>query len=305
MLAEAFSTPARTPTLAPSATPQPTPIGGGGWIAFASDRNGTVQIWITDALNPEIRRQLTDEPGGACQPAWSPDGSQLAFTTPCSGPSLFYIGATIKLVRLEDKAITNLGLPVNSFDPAWSPDGSTLAYTALFANKAEVRALDLQSRQSSTLSSRGSKAAQPAWSPDGKHLAFISSDDLHIDALWIMEENGSSPELVNSGAPFSDPLFSPDGRSILATTSSGGSHAARLALIDRSDPTLAAVDLFSTSYTQNYGAFSPDSQWVAYWSELTQGGKGEILVNRLNGQQVRQITTNQSRDFQPAWGFPK
>ncbi|MGH2625686.1 MAG: serine/threonine protein kinase, partial [Anaerolineales bacterium] len=74
-------TPQPSPTAEPSATVPPEPlIGGGGRIAFASDREDRAifQIWT---LNPDGTdpRQLTYGPGNKTQPRWSPDGQRIMF----------------------------------------------------------------------------------------------------------------------------------------------------------------------------------------------------------------------------------
>jgi Tol biopolymer transport system component len=286
-----------------SPTPRPTPMGGSRWIAFASDRGGSVQVWIMDAENPENRRQITDIAGGACQPAWSPDGEKIAFTSPCQGPSQFYIGANIKLVDINSRVVTDLELPKNTFDPAWSPDGGTLLYTALVIEQTELHALSLADGQVRVLSQRGNKNVHAAWSRDGAHVVFVTSDITRRDALWMIGREGDSPEIINEAAIFSEPVFSPDGSHILAAVHHG-SNVPYLALVARDDPTMAETRLLHESYAQRHPSFSPDGRWVVFWSEVTPSGKGEILIIDLAAPapaEARPLTTNNQRDFQPAW----
>jgi serine/threonine protein kinase len=68
----------------------PTLIGGSsGQIAFASARTGTPQIYLINADGTSLQA-VTDMDEGACQPSWSPDGSQLVFISPCRGRGEFY-----------------------------------------------------------------------------------------------------------------------------------------------------------------------------------------------------------------------
>ncbi len=78
-------TPVPAEATGPAAALLATPIGGGiGEIAFASARNGLPQLFLMNADGTDVR-QLTDMDDGACQPAWSPDGSRLLLTSPCRG----------------------------------------------------------------------------------------------------------------------------------------------------------------------------------------------------------------------------
>lgn len=260
-----------------------------------------------DPENPKKRRQLTDEPGGACQPAWSPDGQALAYTTPCEGASLYYINATIKIVGLDGRRY-DPQLPRNSFDPTWAAAGAQnlLAYTALVISQSEIHvatfgSLDqVASRKIRTLRSKGEKNAQPAWSRDGTFLTFISSDDTRKDMLWTMEQDGSSPELIGEKAAFSDPTFSPDSGQVLASVNAGDNHP-YLALFDRTNLNLGERRLLSADFTMRHASYSPDGQWVVFWSDLDAGQKGEIMLASLDGKVVRRLTNNDKRDFQPAW----
>jgi Tol biopolymer transport system component len=283
--------------------PEPTPIGGSQRIAFASDRSGSLQVWIMDAGNPENRQQVTEAKGGACQPAWSPDGTQIAFTTPCIGPSVYYPGSKIKIVRLADKSISDL--PVKStgvagaFDPAWSPDGKTLLYTAIVGQNTEIRAIGLKDLKTRVLANRGTKNAQPAWSRDGKYIAYIYSDDRNWDALWSMGANGDSQELLARSGRFAEPAWAPDGLHILVSKIPGDNIPV-LALFDRSDPTQDAVQLLPDTYRMSHASVSPDGRWAVFWTDKISNNP-EILMIRMDGKQIHQLTNNNMRDFQPAW----
>lgn len=287
--------PEQTPTLVP------TPTGGSREIAFASNRGDSIQIWTTDILNPNDRpAQVTNLPGGACQPAWSPDGTRLAFTTPCKGPSVYYPGSTIKIVNLADGSITDL-LPkgAGAFDPDWSPDGKTIAYTAIVGEKTEIHAIDLDGEKPRVLSTRGSKNAQPAWSQDGRFIAFISSDERYSDALWLMRPDGGSQELLAHDGAFSDPVWSPDNHTILLSRVKGG--LPNLVMFDHNDPTLGVVTFLPNTYRMSYSSISPDHQWVIFWTEDTRGTPHVMLAN-FASKQSHLLFNSTSRDFHPAWG---
>jgi eukaryotic-like serine/threonine-protein kinase len=277
--------------------------GGSGKIAFASDRSGSVQIWVMDADNPENRRQVTNIEAGACQPAWSPDGQRLAFVTPCNGPRLTYPGARIKIVELETGEITDLKLHGGAFEPAWSPDGQTIAYTTFDNDRTEIHAINLADLTTRPLSQRGQKNTGPGWSADGAYIAF-SSDVNYVDEIWIMKKDGSSQEpLTQAGALkyFTQPAWSPDGKWLVTSLKelNATSPMPVLALLERANPRKGETRLTTAPLSMEDASFSPDGQWLVFWT-LVEGTNLEIMRIGLDGEIVP-MTNHLDRDFHPAW----
>ena len=95
--------------LAPAASPD------GRRIAFASDRDGDLEIYVMNADGGGLR-PLTKDPGRDDQPTWSPDGRWIAFTSTRDGGFDIYVmrddGRDLRRLT-ENEAIDG--------DPAWSP----------------------------------------------------------------------------------------------------------------------------------------------------------------------------------------
>src|SRR5476651_1162891 len=81
------------------------------------------QIWLADARTGAAR-QLTNSKKSSNSPAWSPDGSKIAFASDRTDKRQIYL---ISPRGGEAEALTTLEDGVSSF--AWSPDGTRIAYT--------------------------------------------------------------------------------------------------------------------------------------------------------------------------------
>jgi TolB protein len=295
-----------------TSTPAATPFGGGpgsaGWIAFASDRGGTLQIWVMDGSG-EQRRQVTNAAKGACQPAWAPGGALLAYITPCSGPRITYPGANIEYIDLASGEVTRLNLPAGGFDPAWSPDGKTLAYTKIINGNSVIYTYSLETKSERALAASLGKNMHPAWSPDGHYIAYTSLDR-GVDEIWRMRADGSSQELLTQAGLlkyFSQPAWSPDGQTILAVLKELNVNGQRLVQIDpdaprRPEEPFYQGDPLPETLQMERGSYSPDGLWVVYWSML-KGNNMEIIRVGVDGS-VENLTSHQARDFQPDWAKP-
>jgi eukaryotic-like serine/threonine-protein kinase len=295
--------------VAETATPQveaaitPTLVGGGsGLIAYASNRSGVPQIWLVN-VDGSGQRQITEMPDGACQPAWSPDGSLLVFISPCASNQEIYPGASLFLINADGDGLIPLpSTPGGDFDPAWSPDGKQIAFTSLRDyNRAQIYVLNLEDLSVHPVSNNTVQDSQPAWSPDGKRLAFITTRRGPYQ-VWIMASDGSEATLFSRSRDLknSRPVWSADGQVILFTQAEliGGV------------PRLIAVRLTSSQATENRvardrtpmreGTYSPDGFWIVYegWPD---GDSHNIYIMTANGLARRQLTDEEGYDFDPAW----
>src|SRR5260221_2592446 len=101
----------------------------GRWVAYTvrqtnwDDNSYDTQIWLADTRSG-TSRQLTNSKKSSNAPAWSPDGSKLAFGSDRTDKRQIYV---INPLGGEAEALTSLDEGVNAF--AWSPDRTRIAYT--------------------------------------------------------------------------------------------------------------------------------------------------------------------------------
>jgi len=198
----------------------------------------TQDIYVMNADGSGLR-EIADDPALDNGPAWSPDGSKIAFVSNRDAPvDATYANSYDVYVTNADgtgkpRRITNQ--PGNESDLNWSPDGSKLLYvstaaTPAFPNPggdAEIYVMNPDGTGMSRLTDNTAYDSTPDWSPDGKQIAF-SSDRDGKSAIYKMNADGSVQTKIDYQAPCIDPqdpdmprcigdgypVWSPDGTKI-------------------------------------------------------------------------------------------
>jgi TolB protein len=264
-------------------------------IAFVCDKTGKKEIYSSSFDGSDIR-QITRLRSLAMAPAWSPDGTRIAFSVynrhsdNTKNLDLFeYDFKSGRYHLLSNRKGINSGA-------AYSPKGDRIAYTMSVTGNPEIHLLDTSTRETTQLTRSIGFDVDPAFSPDGKQLAFVSSRP-GKPMLYTLEIDrpADAKRLTYAGNYNATPSWSPDGKKIafagwldgkfdLFTITSDGGKIERLTKDEgnNEDP-----------------HFSPDGNFLVF-SSTRSGGKNVFLMG-AGGGNVKRLTLGMGECVAPKW----
>jgi TolB protein len=155
------------------------------------------------------------------RPTWSPDGSQIAFTSDAGSyhPVVWVMNADGSAKR-QLLSITSLQEAADSM--SWSPDGKRLAVTVFGHDVSQIALLDAARGVSQPFTDHSRGALDPTWSPDGTQLAYVVREagrtDIRIRALDALVETR-----VGTDGLARAPVWAPGGGRLAYLSARGGS----------------------------------------------------------------------------------
>lgn len=257
-------------------------------FAYSSNKSGDFDIYLA-TLDRGLELRLTDHPLGESGPAWSLDGTLIAYSIMGNAGSDIWVTA---VSEGEARAVTSEA--GDEYGPTWSRDGTKLAFTN-DDSIIEVVNLDGSGRQ--PLTDGSASDFHPAWSPDGARIAYAHNAGDHENSdIWVMDSSGASKEAVthlDGSEQF--PAWSPDSEMIAFVDNSGQIYLVHLR--DRS-----VRQLTNDQTRKGPLSWSHDGNrilYVAYAEDQTDDR--DVFVIEATGGTPQEVIAGPTYDTAPAW----
>jgi len=251
-------------------------------------------IWVmnTDGTN-QVKLISEDSLLGA--PIWSPDRSQIAFSSNKTGRYEIYL---IDVNKKMCKQLTNT--PISKYPKTFFPDGKKIIFisckvvtndTGYYKKYSDfdICTIDIDGKNLKKLTHILIKSPQLSLSPDGEKIVYndFCNDNYEI---FVMDKDGNNKKRLtyNSVDDFV-PIWSPDGKKIAFVSDY------MLYLMDPDGKNQIKLTDKSQCYV-SYGVWSPDSKKIAFVAE------GDIYTIDIDGRNLKNLTNTPDWDEScPSW----
>jgi TolB protein len=255
--------------------------------------------YVTQVSPKDYRLEVADADGEGMQvavrsnepiisPAWSPDGSKVAYVSFEQRKPVVYVQ---DLVTGGRKVISNE--KGSNSAPAWSPDGSRLAVALSKDGHYQVYGVNANGSGMRRLSNSNGIDTEPQFSADGQTIYF-TSDRSGGPQIYKMSANGGNANRVTFNGSYNiSPRVSSDGKTLAWISQRDGGFS------------LYAMDLASGQEQRlaegaTEPSFSPNGKYIMYATK--GGGRTGLAVVSVDGRVKQRLTTQAGNIREPNWG---
>lgn len=251
-------------------------------------------------INPDGTNQtnITNNAAGNSEPDYSPDGSNIIFTTNRDGNyEIYRMNADgSNPVRLTSDAAQD-----NS--PQYSPDGTSIVFVSVRDGNAEIYRMNADGTNQIRLTSEATQDTSPIFSPDAQKIFFVSTRlGLNRQRLFSMNFDGSNPQVFDTFESFSPRYeslsFSPDRSKMMFNYTPDSSTQIATTWTINADGT----NRMRFPADGSYGTYSPDGIMVAYTCCIFDNTNRLRTSNAIGtSSSVQTLTPSNTGNFSPDW----
>ena len=241
-----------------------------------ADADGENEVIATQGKEPII------------SPAWSPDGTKVAYVSMENRKPVVYLQ---DLMTGRRNVISNQ--KGNNSAPSWSPDGSTLAVALSQDGNTEIYTVNSSGTGHKRLTNNAAIDTEPQFSHDGQTIYFTSDRSGGPQVYKMSASGGNATRVTFNGNYNISPRVSSDGKTLAWISQRGGAFS------------LYAMDLASGQELRladgaTEPSFSPNGKYIMYATK--GGGRVSLAVVSVDGRVKQRLTTKAGNIREPSWG---
>jgi Tol biopolymer transport system component len=259
-------------------------------IVYQSLIEGRWRIVVQDGLNGAPRR-LTGGNANDFNPAFSPDGSRIAFNSDRDGSHHLY---TMNLDGSDLRRLTD-GTS-NNRSPAYAPDGTSIVFVSDRDGRDHLWIIPVGGGEPRQFTRGPQNDGAPSWALDGTRIYYQSDADGGVTHIFAVDRrSGDSRQLTDGPARDIRPVPSPDGTRIAFARFENNQWNIHVMDADGSDIRRLTEGSFDVNPT-----WSPDGDQILFQSDR-EGGQQQIFVVPSEGGEIRRVTPPGGINASPAW----
>jgi len=252
--------------------------------------DGSLYSLIVADQDGENAYKIMESRDPIMSPAWSPDSRRLAYVSFEGNKSSVFI----QTLRTGNRIQVSSKPGINGA-PSFSPDGSRLVLTlGGIDGNLDIYVLDINSRQTSRLTTHRAIDTEGSWSPDGKFVYFTSDRSGGPQIYRVPATGGSAERVTFEGSYNARPRLSPDGSKLAMVHNDRGNY--RIAVFDMERRDLLVL---SAGRQDESPSFAPNSDTLIYATR--QGRNGVLETVTADGLIRQRLTSGQGDVREPVW----